>query len=203
MDAILVGFIAALIFAGWRTGFLRRLIGIGFTLISFAVGAYLRYPIGAIARTFFKDIPPEYADLVGYTIAFPAVLGLLHVLSARTLSRVTMSGVTKEVDALLGAILGGLEAILILSVAIVILDAYFGTSTGNAGAPPGALKDLAKAFNASTTVHLLRDTTVPLVLAILGPILPKDLKSLVPNGLTSTGLPGGGQLPGLGSFPLS
>ncbi|HET9613242.1 MAG TPA: CvpA family protein [Candidatus Limnocylindrales bacterium] len=201
MDAILVGFIAALIFGGWRTGFLRRLVGLVFVVLSFGAGAYLRYPIGAIARTFFKDIPPEYADLVGYTIAFPAVLGILHVVGSKTLSRISMTGLTKEVDALLGAIVGGVEAILILSAAIVILDAYFGTATGNASAPPGALRDLAKTFNATTTVHILRDTTVPVVLAILGPLLPKDLKQLVPNGLPTTGLPGG-QSPGLGSFPL-
>ena len=74
MDVLLVGFIAGLIFGGWRTGLLKRLIGIGFLIISFVVSAYLRYPIGAIAVTFFKGIPTSYANLVGYTIAFPVIL---------------------------------------------------------------------------------------------------------------------------------
>jgi hypothetical protein len=49
------------------------------------------------------------------------------------------------------------------------------------------------ALDGSTTVHILRDTTVPIVLGLLGPLLPKDISSLIPNGLPS--LPGGVPLP--------
>ena len=129
MDVLLVGFIAGLIFGGWRTGLLRRLIGIGFMAISFVVSAYLRYPIGAIAVTFFKGIPASYANLIGYTIAFPVILAGLHLATAALLRKVSMTGITKELDHALGAVVGGIEGILIISAAIVILDAYFGTGT--------------------------------------------------------------------------
>ena len=50
-----------------------------------------------------------------------------------------MSGLTKEVDALLGAIVGGIEAVLILSVAIVILATLvmFANSRGFPGRRAG------------------------------------------------------------------
>ena len=198
MDVVLVGFIAGYIFGGWRTGFLRRLLGIAFAIISFLLSAYFRYPIGAIASTFFKDIPTDYANLVGYTIAFPAILAILHFGSRTITGRIQVQGMTKEVDALLGAIVGGVEAVVILSAAIVILDAYFGTSaTPDSLSHAGSLKDLAKTVNATTTVHLLRATTVPVVLAILGPLLPTDVSSLLPNGLPTRGL-----LPGASGLPL-
>jgi len=187
MDVLLVGFIAGWIFGGWRTGFLKRLIGIGFMVISFVVSAYLRYPIGAIATTFFKSIPASYANLVGYTIAFPVILAGLHLASGVLLRRVSMTGVTKELDGGLGAVVGGLEAILILSAVIVILDSYFGTgNTVRQVAGLGFLKSFTEAFNGSTTVHILRTTTVPVVLAILGPLLPKDIRSFVPTSLPKT-----------------
>lgn len=193
MDVVLVGFIGGYIYGGWRTGFLERLIGIGFMAVSFVASAYFRYPVGAFAGAFLKDVPPDYVNLVGYTIAFPVVLVALHIGRRILMGRVKVQGITKEVDSALGAILGGVEAILILSAAIVILDVYFGTSsTLSAQFQPGVLKDFTAALNGSETVHLLRDTTVPVVLAILGPFLPKDVTTILPTGLP----------PGLNNLPL-
>jgi len=189
LDVLLVGFIAGWIFGGWRTGLLRRLIGIGFMAISFVVSAYVRYPIGAIAITFFKGIPTSYANLVGYTIAFPVILAGLHLATAALLRKVSMTGITKELDQTLGAVVGGIEGILIISAVIVILDAYFGTGTTlRQPSSLGFLKSFTESFNASTTVHILRGSVAPVVLAILGPLLPKDIKSFVPTALP-TNLP--------------
>jgi uncharacterized membrane protein required for colicin V production len=203
MDVVLVGFIAGFAYGGWRSGLLRRLIGIGFTILAFLLGAYLRYPFAALATTFTKSIPADYANLVGYAIAFPALLAGLHLVTNRMLSGVKVQGMTKELDSGLGALFGGLEAILILSAAIVVLDAYFGTGTKpSALTHAGFLKDLTAQVNASTTVQILRGTTVPVVLAILGPILPTDVKSLLPDGLRTSipGLPSG--FPGARGLPL-
>ncbi|MGH2512532.1 MAG: CvpA family protein [Candidatus Limnocylindrales bacterium] len=185
MDIVLVGFIAGFIYGGFRTGFLLRLLGIVFMVIAFVVSAYFRYPVGALAGTFFKDIPTDYANLVGYAIAFPAVLAVLHIVSHMVLGDVKVHGfVAAGTDKILGAILGGIEAVLILSAAIVILDTYFGTSSAlGTGFHAGYLKDLTQAVNASETVKILRGTTVPIVLAILGPLLPTDLNTIVPTGL--------------------
>ncbi len=184
MDVILVGFIAGFIFGGWRTGFLRRFIGILFMVVSFVVSAYIRYPVGALASTFFKNIPADYANLVGYAIAVPIVLAGLHIAGHFVLGRVQVRGVAREVDRGLGAILGGIEAVLIVSAAVVILDAYFGTSSSLAKTvPPGYLKELAQSLNGSETVRLLHGSTVPVVLAVLGPLLPKDVGALLPGGL--------------------
>ena len=196
MDVVLVGFVAGFIYGGWRTGFLRRLIGIGFLVISFVASAYFRYPVAAVASTFFKDIPADYANLVGYTIAFPVVLGALHLVGGRLTRSVSVSGLTKEADQALGAAFGGVEAILILSAVVVILDTYFGTgSTLSNQVGFGGLKTFAEQLNASTTFHILRSTTVPATLAILGPLLPSDIKTILPGGLQ--GLPGPGGVPSL------
>jgi uncharacterized membrane protein required for colicin V production len=195
MDVVLVGFIGAGIFGGFRAGFIRSVFGLLFMAISLVVGAYLRYPVGAAFSAFSQDVPPGYADLVGYVIVFPIVLAGLHIVSGPFLKKVAVKGVSKALDSALGAVFGGVEAILIVSAAIVIVDTYLGTSTAlRHTLGPGLLKTITDALNGSTTVHILRDTTVPVVLNILGPFLPKDISSLLPTGLPS-GLPGGFPLP--------
>lgn len=193
MDVALVGFIGVSIFGGFRAGLIRSILGLLFMVISFIVGAYLRYPVGALFTTFFKDVPSDYSNLVGYTIVFPVVLAGLHLVSGVLFRKVAVKGITKEIDSGLGALFGGVEAILIISAAIVIVDTYLGTSQLRHTLGPGMLKTITDALNGSTTVHLLRDTTVPIILGLLGPLLPKDISSLIPSGLPS--LPGGLPLP--------
>src|SRR5262245_58800042 len=165
MDVVLLGFIAGFIYGGYRSGFLKRLFGILFAALAFLASAYLRYPVGAILQTFFKDITPDYAELVAAIIVFPAVLAGLPLASRSLIERINVQGVTKELDAILGAIFGAIEAILILSVAVVLVDTYFGTSSAiPAVIQAGPFKSIVEAFNASETVRILRETTVPFVL---------------------------------------
>jgi len=196
MDVVLLGFIAGFIFAGFRTGFLKRLFGILFAAVSLLLTAYLRIPVGAIASNLFPDVPTAYVDLISSIIIFPAALAVLHVVSRSAIERIHVQGLTKQLDGVLGAILGGVEAVVILSALVVIVDAYFGTgSTAVKGVSSGPIKDLVAAFNASETVRILRDTTVPIVLAILDPFLPKDLKGVAPAGVPGLPLPSGLPIP--------
>lgn len=206
MDVVLVGFIAGLTFGGWRTGFLHRLAGLAFMAIAFLLGAYVRGPFGDLVTSAFPTIPADYASLLGFVFVFPVTLGVLHLAAYPFLRGKRMNRMTREVDRVLGALIGFVEGVLILSVLVVILDTYFaaGQTTGH---QPGLnyLEPLTASFNSSVTVHLLRDTTVPLTLTVLGPLLPSDISSLLPGGIPGMpgipGLPGGsgnsGSLPSL------
>ena len=193
-DLVLLGLFAAFIAGGWKSGFVRRLAGLVYMALSFVLGAYLRAPLGAIVAGIFPDIPKQYAEMVGYTAAFTVLVFAFNLLSSRILSKIAVQGVSKVTDQALGAVLGGLEAVLIASAAIVILHTY-ATEVGNLAKLSGfgILKDVADGIDTSTIGQLLEKTTVPLVLFLLGPLLPQDIKSLVPN--TIPGLPGG-SLPG-------
>ncbi len=195
-DLILLGFIAGFVRGGWSTGFLRRLAGLGYMAAAFVVGAYLRQPVGALLLKVFPQIPPAYADMVGYTVAFTVIVAGLNIITGPILKGRVVGGVSQVLDKALGAVLGFVEAILIISVVIVILDTYFGTA-GALGQDPGLgfLKTISQALDSSTIGQWLIHTTVPFVLAVLGPLLPKDISSLVPTDLPGSGLPVG--IPGL------
>lgn len=189
----MLGFIAVTVFGGFRSGFVRRVAGLIFLLISFVAGAYLRAPAGALVNAVLPKIPEAYADMIGYSVAFSALLVVFNLFSSKILSRVATGGLSQATDKVLGLIFGGIESILILSAAIVILHTYADASTGVAGiADVGFLHDIRVAVDESTIGKLLEDTTVPIVLLLLGPLLPKDISSIVP-----TTIPGG--LPG---FPI-
>lgn len=192
-DLVMLGIIAGFLRGGWSSGFVRRLAGLAFLGISFLAGAYLRAPAGALVHTFLPKIPEQYAEMVGYSVAFSGLLIVFNLFSSKILSRVATGGLSRATDKTLGVIFGGLEAVLILSAAIVILHTYTDPGGATTGISQlGFLHDIRTAVDDSTIGKLLEDTTVPLVLLILGPLLPTDIKSIVP-----TTIPGG--LPG---FPI-
>lgn len=195
-DLVLMGLFAGFVRGGWSTGFVRRLFGLLFMAASFVIGAYLRTPIGAIVGSTFPEMPNQYAEMIGYSAAFTVLVTGFNLFSRTILSKVAVGGLTARMDKALGAVFGGIEAVLIASAAIVILHTYsaeVATLTELAGF--GILKDVATGIDSSTIGKLLSSTTVPLILAILGPLLPMDVTTLVPR--TIPGLPGGSlpQLP--------
>jgi len=192
-DLLLLGVIGGFVVGGWRQGFVRRLAGVMFLVVSFVAGAYLRGPAGAIVHTIFPKIPEQYAEMVGYTVAFSALLVGFNLFSSTILSRVAVGGLSRATDKVLGIAFGALEAVLIVSAGIVILHTYTNPANPLTGfADVGVLNSVRDAVDDSTIGQFLEDTTVPIVLTVLGPLLPKDISSIVP-----TTIPGG--IPG---FPI-
>lgn len=190
IDLLLLGAIGASVFGGWRSGFIRRLAGLIFLVVSFVLGAQLRVPAGALINEAFPLIPPQYADMVGYSIVFSALAILFNLFSRVILSRVAVTGMSRRTDQLLGAVLGAAESVLLISIAIVILHTYTDPNNSlSALTDLGALHDIRTAVDESTIGQLLSKTTVPIVLTVLGPLLPTDIKSIVPMAIPG-GIPG-------------
>ena len=101
------------------------------------------------------------------------------------MARVPRQGLSRRTDQALGTFFGGLEAVLILSVAIVILHTYSGRleELGSTFVETGLVHDIRLAIDASTIGQVLEKTTVPFVLLLLGPLLPKDLTTIVPSNI--------------------
>jgi uncharacterized membrane protein required for colicin V production len=185
-DLVMLLFTAGLLRAGWSSGFIRRLLGLVFLAGSFVAGAYLRVPAGAIVGTLLPQIPSAYAEMVGYTVASSALLLGLNLVSQPFMSRAPKHGLSRKADQTLGLVLGGIEAILILSVGIVILHTYADVQSVGGFVDTGLLHDVRVAVDGSTIGQLLEKTTVPIVLLLLGPLLPKDVTTVV-----QTSIPGG------------
>lgn len=197
-DLVMVVFIGGLVLAGWRSGFVRRLIGLVFVVVSLVAGVFLRAPAGAIVNSFLPKIPSDYAQMLGYAVAFAALMVVLNLLAHPIVSRVPQHGLSEATDKALGAILGLAEGVLIVSAAIVVLHTYSDAFNGVPGfKETGFLTDIKTQVDDSTIGQALESTTVPIVLAVIGPILPSDVKSILPQSIP--GLPKG--IPGFPTVP--
>ncbi|HET9851723.1 MAG TPA: CvpA family protein [Candidatus Limnocylindrales bacterium] len=197
VDLVLIGIVAGFARAGWSSGFVRRLFGLVFIVASFVLATYLRPIAGGLIESFFPKVPDQYAEMVGYSITFSALVLVFNLFSRAILSRVAVQGIARRTDQLLGVLLGVAEGVLLLSVLILILHTYSDAANGlGAFAGLGILQTLRDAIESSTIGRLLEDTTVPLVLLLLGPFLPTDIKSIVPTQIPGglpffpTGIPG-------------
>jgi uncharacterized membrane protein required for colicin V production len=200
MDLLLLVFIGGYVYGGFRTGFVHQLISLGLLALSFVLGAYLRGPLNVFVAPLLKGIPSAYGEMVAYTIAFTIIYAVANIVVLRVLKHVPVRGVSAALDRVLGAILGGVVAVLVVSAAIAILDTYYKNPAylgPAASAGLGFLKSIHDALEVSTIAGFLRDTTVPVMLTILGPFIPKDVTlpyfPIVPGG--SFPIPGS-------SFPL-
>ena len=197
VDLILLGVFAGFARAGWSSGFVRRLFGLVFVVASFVLAAYLRPLTAGLIEGFFPKVPDQYAEMVGYSLTFGALVLVFNLFSRAILSRVAVQGIARRTDQLLGVVLGLAEGVLLVSVLIVILHTHADAANGLGElAGLGILEALRDAMENSTVGRLLEDTTVPLVLLLLGPFLPTDIKSIVPTQIPGglplfpTGLPG-------------
>jgi uncharacterized membrane protein required for colicin V production len=179
VDLYLLGIIGGFVFGGWRTGFVRRLAGLGFLVAAFVAAAYLREPAAAIIEALFPTMRPEYPGFIGFGLVFGAILLGLHLASRPFLSRIAVTGLSRTADRGLGAGLGLLEGALLASVGIVIVTTYADDALLGAAAELGLLPDIAEALEGSFIARVLMTTTVPFVLAILGPLLPSDIDAVV------------------------
>lgn len=197
VDLILLGIFAGFARAGWSSGFVRRLFGLVFVVASFVLAAYLRPVAGGLIEGFFPKVPRQYAEMVGYSITFSALVVVFNLFSRAILSRVAVQGIARRTDQLLGVALGIAEGVLLVSAAIVILHTYIDPANElSAFADLGILQALREAIETSTIGQILENTTVPIVLVVLGPFLPTDIKSIVPTQIPGglpffpTGIPG-------------
>ena len=187
-DFVMVVFIGGLVLAGWRSGFIRRLVGLAFVAVSLLAGVYLRAPAGAVVNAFLPKIPSDYAQMLGYSAAFAVLMVGLNLVAHPIVSRIPQHGLSEATDKGLGAILGLVEGVLIVSAAIVVLHTYSDAFNGVPGfKETGFLTDIKSQVDDSTIGGLLEHTTVPVVLTVIGPFLPTDVKSILPQSIP--GLP--------------
>jgi membrane protein required for colicin V production len=178
IDLWLGGMIAGYVFGGFRTGFVRRLASLGFLALSFVAASYLHMVVAGVLVSVLK-VREDNAGLFAFIVTFVVVYVALNLIARPFLARIGVSGMSRVTNQVLGAALGLAEGVLLASVAIVIITTYGGDSLVGAATQLGIVPDLAKALEGSAIARFLMDTTVPLVLTVLGPLLPPDIKSVV------------------------
>ena len=186
-DLVLLLFIGGMALAGWRSGFLRRLIGLAFLLVSFLAGAYLRDAGRRDRPRVLPKIPQPMPRWSAIRSSSPVLLlGPQSRGEADPRPR-PEHGLSRATDTSLGAVLGFAEAVLIASAVIVILHTFSTTGAGPPGGfiETGFLKDIRPWSTTRRSAAPGADDR-PDHPARPGPLLPTHIKDIVP-----TTIPGG------------
>ena len=177
-DIVVVLVAMAIFVVGWFQGVVRQVLSIAAFVVAFLLAANLRDPLGDFfARnwTFYDRQFNFMLALLGLWIAFSITLqiGILSFYRGVVISRRFVI-----VDELLGGLLGAFQVFLVLALLALIFDSYY-----LATPPPVAPHDVewARSFDAllrdSVLVGALRDGLGALLLTLLGPLLPSDLRA--------------------------
>jgi uncharacterized membrane protein required for colicin V production len=165
---------------GYAQGAIRRLLGIASITFSFLLAAQLRDPFGSFLASSWTQWPREYDFMLGFGFLFVVASVAFAIVAQAFYKHAPISARYPLLDELVGGFLGIVEALLMIGVVIVILDSFFRTQVTIGDNQIRFLKDLYGAVNASGTARFFREALIPVFVAIVGPLLPADIRALFP-----------------------
>lgn len=175
---ILVGFLAALLL-GVVQGGIRRILGITSILLAFLVAASLRDTFGNYLAQNWRQFDLEYNRLLAFTITFVIGAVASSIVIQGFYKRTAMYADQPIVDDVVGGLLGLLQGLLMLTIAVVILNSSV--------LPPAQSGDVSQLryaqdliVNQSHIADAIRHVVAPPFVHIFSLLLPSDLVSLFP-----------------------
>ncbi|MEP7361446.1 MAG: CvpA family protein [Chloroflexota bacterium] len=174
-DVAIVLFLVGCLLLGFFRGALRQLLVLGALFVTFVVAAQGRNFIADWLRGQEPDFSLQYAQmlgfLIGFAVLFLAALALIE-LSGRT--------ITLSRRAIVEEVVGGgvLLVVGVLAIAglLICLGSYYAAPNGTFTAEVDQVRQLNAMLGDSKIVGVLRDTLVPWIQSLLGPLLPPDVR---------------------------
>lgn len=185
MDAIqafdLVIFLAllAMFIVGYAQGVVRRLLGIAAIAFAIILGAQLRQPLGQYLANEWTSIASSYSYMVAFGAVFVATAVTLSIGIQITYRPAPLFPKYPVLDEILGGILGVIEGFLILIAILLILDPYYTQQAVRDRVGLGEftpLRTLHEFLDPTLTAAILRDSVIPVILAVLGFLFPQDVR---------------------------
>lgn len=177
VDIALVLLLAAGFLLGVARGGVRQLIVLGAWLVTFILSAHLRGPLGDWIAGNAAAYSRAHVDMLAFLAGFLVLFGLAVLIIEIGGSTIRL---TKRVgvDQILGGILALGATLLMIAAVTVALDSYYALSP-----PPGAAEfdlvhKLNEAFDRSAIIGFLHDSLIPGLMALLGPLLPADIRAV-------------------------
>ncbi len=177
IDIFIVLVLAVGVFAGFTQGAIRSALNSVVVLVAFIIASQLRDPLFDLL-SFWQAFTPELRQQIIYLFLF---IGLLigGWFVVRAFYRRTRLPVAKQVDEVIGAVLGLLVAALTLTFLMVVMDSFFTRASDAAVASTGWLGGLYKALNESVLMEFFRSTLIPTFGAVARLVVPGDIAELL------------------------
>lgn len=177
VDVVLLILLAAGFLLGVLRGAVRQLIVIGAWLVTFIVAAYLRPLVGDWIAANAAGYSREHVDMLAFLLSF-LVLFTLAVLVIEIGGTTIQLTQRVALDEILGGFLALGATILVVGSVAIILDTYFAANPSRATSELDIARQLNAAFDRSAIISAMHDSLIPGLMALLGPVLPADIRAV-------------------------
>jgi len=176
VDVVLVVLLVAGFLLGFVRGAVRQLIVLGAWLVAFLIAPYLRPLVGDWILANTAAYSREYVDMLAFLASF-AVLFLLALVVIEIGGHTVQLSQRPAVDETLGGFLMLGATLLSIAAIVIALDSYYLNPVVGAAEQP-IVHDIHAALERSAIVAAMHNALIPGLTAILGPLLPADIRSL-------------------------
>lgn len=176
VDVVLIVLLVAGFLLGYVRGALRQLIVLGAFLVAFLVAPYLRAPVGDFIMANAHEYSREYVDMLAFLASF-VVLFLVALLVIEIGGKTVHLSERPLVDELLGGFVMLGVTLLAIAAVVIALDSYYLNPVLGATEQP-IVHEIHAALERSAIVDAMHNALIPGLIAILGPLLPPDIRSL-------------------------
>ncbi len=181
-DLLATLFLFGMFVLGFAQGTIRRLLGIASILFSFLLAGQLRQPLGEFLASNWTQFPAEYSFMLAYLFVFAFAAILFSIIIQSFYKHQPLFETSRFADEVIGGVLGVVQGILLIGIGIVILDSYFQLFLPENPNELGVLRSIYDFYDPSAMAGFYRETLIPAFFAILGPLVPDEIKAFFPGG---------------------
>ena len=175
-DIAIVILLTAGFVLGVVRGSVRQLIVLGAWLVAFLIAPYLRPLVGDWILANTHEYSREYVDMLAFFASF-VVLFLLALVVIEIGGHTIQLSQRAGVDEIMGGFLMMGAALLFVAAVVIALDSYYVNPVVGAAEQP-IIHDIQNALERSAIVDAMHNALIPGLIAILGPLLPSDIRTL-------------------------
>jgi uncharacterized membrane protein required for colicin V production len=178
-DILLLLIVAGAFLFGFFWGVIRGLLGLAGFFIVFVLSAYVSQPVGDFLAQQWTQYPASYDHMLANLLVF-AVFYTLTLVAITLGTRGTHDlSRFRLVDDVLGALLGASLAVLSVAAVTAILRTFYGPFAPPSGQGAEWTANVYRALLGSTFGGQISDSVVPAIVALIGGLLPADIRRLI------------------------
>lgn len=183
VDFVVIIVLAAGAFAGFQQGLIRYVLSIAAIVVAFIIAAQFKGPVTDALSTFWTAFDPPVREFWVFVVLFVG-LAIGGWFLVRAFYRTTRLPIIKQVDEVLGAVLGVAFATVAIVLLLVVFDSLFKVASvpGQAGlstSETGWLRAFYNAMNDSVLVGVFRRNVLPVVGFVARVFVPGDIANLL------------------------
>ena len=180
-DIFLLVIIVSTLIVGFFWGAARSLMLLAAWLLAFLAGAYLKLELGSYLARQWTNYAASFNEMAAFGLIYVGLLlaaPILIVVITRGSQRITRFQV---LDDLVGALFAVFVAVLGIAGVMIVLSTFYDSSqivVDSVGGPEWTA-DLYQSLLASNIGSGITDQLIPIMGAILGPLLPPDVQEVM------------------------